>query len=211
MENVEARSLITRLSTAFDKHLGPERYTLYVERLQEWDFEVGRRAINGLIDSEDRFPSLNKILTAAQNQASSQPDRPRHDRTLAKDWDRTLTPGECAIRRQRCMDLVYRKYSPECLKDARQADWYWRQRLDAFESELDAMAAVEPVVDQFDQILYAYYSAQCRMGEWSQPRAYRRPSLTTGESHPVGAVLRETDFFRSADENQRMLDQERET
>lgn len=64
MQKAEAETLMSRLANAFDRDLSSARRMMYVERLEAWDYEIGRRAVNHLTDTEDRFPSIAKLIAS---------------------------------------------------------------------------------------------------------------------------------------------------
>lgn len=66
MDKWEAETLLTRLADAYDRTMGTGRKSIYLEQFQLWDFDVGRRAVNNLIDSEDRFPTIARFLARCQ-------------------------------------------------------------------------------------------------------------------------------------------------
>lgn len=67
MTEAEASTLVSRLTEAFDRDVSDARRNFYLERLASYDYEAGRRAVNRLIDTEDRFPSLARLLAACQS------------------------------------------------------------------------------------------------------------------------------------------------
>lgn len=88
MTKPEADTLLTRLTEAYDRKMGTGRRAIYLQRFEEWDYDIARRAINNAIDTEDHFPSISKLLERCQYYAGLKPAAQQAPEEIP------MTPGE---------------------------------------------------------------------------------------------------------------------
>src|SRR5512139_1921438 len=173
----QAQVLLRELCAAYEKTLPEPLTTFLLVRFVECEQAPMRQAISTLIDSQPLFPRWSRIREAYQGAFARQPQTVHNRASEA----RILGVEECARRRARMWQLVYRKYPRELFESIWDMKYFEQQR--AYnESWLTDFAGISSL-KSYDCALRNYYAVLCGIGQWASEM---RGNADGGVQTPTG-------------------------